>query len=115
MIGTMTEPGAPGCRSARNSSLGFSTAESPVLAHAEDAHLLGGSKAILRGAEQSEGMAPVALEAEDCVHQMLEHAGAGDGALLGDVTHQHQDGSMRLGRRGQQGGALPHLGHRARG
>ncbi len=59
-------------------------------------------------------MSPVALEAQDRVHQMLEHPGAGDGALLGDVADQHQDGAVRLGRRREQCGALPHLGHRSR-
>ena len=60
-------------------------------------------------------MVPVAFEGEHRVHQVLQHLGSGQGAVLGDVAHQHQRRAGALGPPGQQGRAAAHLAHRARG
>ena len=109
----MHEPGAPLRRSARKSSLGFSTPSSPTLAHREDPHLLGRAEAVLAGAQDAEGVAAVALERQHHVDQVLEHARPGDRALLRHVAHEHERRPVALGRGRQQRRRLPHLRHRA--
>jgi hypothetical protein len=58
------------------------------LPHLEDADLVGRPEAVLRRAEDAEGMESLAFEIEHGVDDVLEHAWARDGALLRDVTDQ---------------------------
>ncbi|CAM5701494.1 hypothetical protein SFUMM280S_00790 [Streptomyces fumanus] len=58
---------------------------------------------------------PVALEGQDDVHQVFQQAGAGDGAVLGDMAHQEGGHAALLGGADQRAGDLPDLGHAAGG
>jgi hypothetical protein len=107
MIGTITEP--------EKQLAGILHRREPGLTHAEDADLLGRAEAVLAGAQQPKALAAIALEGEHRIHQVLEHARAGDGAIFGHVAHQDQRGPVCLRRRRQQCGTLAHLSHRARG
>jgi len=57
----------------------------------------------------------VALEVQHGVYDVLEHARAGECAVLGDVADQDQAGAALLGKAGELGGAFAHLGDRAGG
>ena len=46
---------------------------------------------------------------------MLQHLGASQGAILGDMAHQQQHGAGLLGKTGERGSTFAHLGHTARG
>ena len=56
--------------------------------HLEDPELVGGAEAVLDGAQRAVEAVAVALELEHRVDHVLEHPGAGDRALLGDVTRR---------------------------
>ena len=84
-------------RSARNSADGFGTSARPAFGHLEHADLVGGAEAVLHGAQDAELVAAVAFEIEHGVDHVLEHAGPGDGAFLGDVPDQHEREAARLG------------------
>ena len=59
-------------------------------------------------------MAALAFEAQHAIDHMFEHAGAGDIAVLGDMTDQEQRGAARLGEADQLLRAGPNLTDRAR-
>ena len=65
--------------------------------HLEHADLVGGAEAVLGRAQDAEGVAAVALEIEHGVDHVLDHLGAGDLAVLGDVADEQQRGALRLG------------------
>jgi hypothetical protein len=68
-----------------------------------------GSEAVLRAAQQAIALEAIALQVEDRVHHVLQHLGAGDGALLGDVAdHEDRDASA-LGQVHQAQRALTQL------
>ena len=90
-------PGAPTGRSARNAADGFGDLGEPALAHLEDAHLVGRAEAVLDGAQHAQRVRAVALEVEHRVDQVLEHARAGERALLGDVADEEARDAARLG------------------
>ena len=54
-------------------------------------------------------MAALALEVEHRVHHVLEDARAGDGAVLGHVTHEKGADAALLGQGNQRARALPDL------
>src|SRR5438093_5206628 len=58
-------------------------------------------------------MRAVALEVEDGVDQVLEHARAGERALLGHVADEKAGDTARLRARDQQRRRLAHLSHAA--
>ena len=58
-------------------------------------------------------MVTVALEGQDGVHHVLQHAGPGQAALLGDVADEHDGRVALLGLLHQAVGALPDLHHGA--
>ena len=89
MVGTTTEPGTPGRRSARKSRLASGTPIEPALGHLEQAELVGGAEAVLDGPQQAQGVVAVALEGEHGVDHVLEHPGPGEPAVLGDVADEH--------------------------
>ena len=62
--------------------------DEPAGAHLENAHLAGRPEAVLERPDRPVAALALALEEEDAVDQVLEHAGAGDGALLGDVADE---------------------------
>ena len=65
--------------------------------HREHADLVGAAEAVLHRAQDAVLVAALALEAQHRVDHMLEHARAGDGAVLGDVADEHDRGAMLLG------------------
>ena len=81
--------------------------------HLEHADLVGGAEAVLGRAQDAEGVAAVALEVEHGVDHVLDHLGAGDLPVLGDVADEHEGGALRLGVADERlrGGA--HLADRA--
>ena len=79
-----------------------------VFGHLEHADLVGGAEAVLHRAQDAELVAAVAFEIQHRVHHVLQHARAGERAVLGDVADQRQGeiaalwpaGSARSWRRG---------------
>ena len=59
-------------------------------------------------------MAALALEIEHAIDHVLEHAGAGDLSLLGDVADEHENRAGALCEPDQLLGGAPHLGDRPR-
>ena len=90
-------PGAPRSRSDRNSSEGLATSPQPPAGHLEHADLVGGAEAILDRAQDTELVRALALEREHGIDHVLDHARAGDLAILGDVAHQDHGGARAFG------------------
>jgi hypothetical protein len=87
----------------------------PGLAHREHAQLVDRAEAVLERAQHPEAAAALALEVQHRVDHVLEHARAGDAALLGDVTDQEHGRAGFLGEAHQPRGGLAHLADRAGG
>ena len=68
-----------------------------ALGHREHADLVDGAEAVLDRTHQPEAGVGVALEIEHAVDDVLEHAGPGEAAVLGDVADQHHGAAARLG------------------
>ena len=83
------------------------------IGHLEDADLGGRPEAVLHRAQQAEMLAGVAFEIEHRVDHVLDHARAGDLAVLGDVADQHDRGAARLGVADQRLRRGAHLRDRA--
>jgi hypothetical protein len=80
-----------------------------VTGHVEAADLVGGAEPVLQGADEAQGGLPVTLEVADDVDQVFEQSGAGDRAVLRDVSDD-EDGECRLlGDPDEGGGDLAHL------
>ena len=80
----------------------------------EAADLVGRAEPVLDRTDHAQPAAGLALEAEHHVDEVLEHAGTGDRAVLGDVSDQHHGDAAGLGEPGQRGGDLLDLGDAAR-
>ena len=89
IAGTTTDPATAARRSARNSCDGSGTPASPALGHLEQAELVGRAEAVLDGPQQAQGVVALALERQHGVDDVLEHAGPGERAVLGDVADEH--------------------------
>ncbi len=109
-----TEPGLPRVASATKRAEASSTSTRPVVAHLEDADLVGRPEAVLQRAQRPVGALALALEREHAVDEVLEHARTGERALLGDVADQHDRDAARLGDAHQAPGDLAHLPDRSR-
>ena len=68
-----------------------------AIRHLEDADLVGRTEAVLHGPQDAELMAALAFEIKHRVDHVLEHTGAGDGAVLGDVADQQDGDAAALG------------------
>src|SRR5439155_1676040 len=68
----------------------------PTLPHLEHRHLVGRAEPVLDGAQHPQRMRAVSLEVEDGVDQVLEHARAGERALLGHVADEKAGDAARL-------------------
>ena len=76
---------------------------------AGQARLVDGAVAVLHGPQHAELLAALALQVEDHVHDVLQHLGPRDRAVLGHVAH-HKDGDAQgLGLVQQRRRALPDL------
>ena len=81
-------PGLPRSRSERNSSDGLATSRRPSAGHFEHADLVGRAEAVLHRAQDAELLRAFALERQHGVDHVLDHARAGDLAVLGDMADQ---------------------------
>ena len=72
-------------------------------------------KRFFRRAQRPVGALALALELQHAVDQVLEHAGTGQRAVLGDVPDEQHRGVLRLGHAHQLARDLADLGDRARG
>src|SRR5207244_12214554 len=81
----------------------------PAVAHLEDTDLVGRPKAVLLAAQNPKAVMPLALEVEDGVDNVLEHARPGDRALLVDVAHEENRDMAALRQQHQPAGALAYL------
>ena len=82
-------------------------------AHLEDADLAGRAEAVLERAQGPVRALALALEQEHAVDQVLEHARAGDRALLGDVADEDDGAPDPLRHLHHLVGRLADLGDRA--
>ena len=89
-----------------NSSDGSGTPTRPACGHLEDSELVRRPEAVLHRAQDAMRVVPVALELEHAVDEVLEHARARDGAVLGHVPDE--DGrDARLLRHAKQAPGAP--------
>jgi hypothetical protein len=88
------------------------TSTSPP-AHLEHAGLVGRAEAVLERAQRAVGPLPLALELQHAVDEVLEHARAGQRALLGDVADEQHGDVARLREPRDPVGDLAHLADRA--
>ena len=101
----------PGARvaSPTKRALASSDLDEAALAHLEHAGLVRRAEAVLERAQRAVGPLALALELQHAVDEVLEHARAGQRALLGHVAdEQHGDGA-RLGEPRDAVGDLAHL------
>ena len=75
----------------------------------EAADLVGGAVPVLDGTHEAQAGVPVALELDDDVDEVLEDAGPGDRAVLGDVADEEHRDAPGLGHLDQGGRHLAHL------
>ena len=85
-----------------------------ALGHREHAELVGGAEAVLDRAHEAEARMRVAFEVEHGVDDVLQHARAGDRALLGHVADEDDDDAALLGEARQLRRAFAHLRDAAR-
>ena len=88
--------------------------QAPV-AHFKYPQLVGRPKTIFGRPQQAVAGKAIPLKGEHRIHQVLEHLGARQHALLGHMAHEQKGGVLAFGNPGQGRSALPHLGHGARG
>ena len=69
---------------------GIRDALEPGAGHLEDAELVRRAEAVLRGAQHAVRVVAVALELEHAVDEVLEHARAGDRAVLRHVADEEE-------------------------
>ena len=81
-----------------------------VAGEVEAADLVDRAEAVLDRPDHPQPGAALALEVQHHVDEVLEHPGAGDAAVLGDVADQHGGDVLGLGHPDQRGGDLLDLG-----
>ena len=82
-------PTSPGSLRPKSAD-GSGTPTSPVAGHLEHAELVRRAEAVLRRPQDAVGVVAVALELEHAVDEVLEHARAGDRAVLGHVADEER-------------------------
>src|SRR5687768_14034801 len=85
-----------------------------LLAHDEEAHLVGCTEAVLDRAYDPEAAADVAFEVEHGVNHMLEHARPRERTFLSDMADQQRRDVARFRKARELSGTLAHLTHGAR-
>ena len=88
---------------------GVGNAFQPALGHGEDAEFVDRAEAVLECADQSETGMRVALEVQDGVDDVFEHARPRERAVLGDVADEYERRSTLLGVPCQLRRAFAHL------
>ena len=89
-------------------------ADEPRAGHLEDAELVRRAEAVLRRAQDAVRVVAVALELEHAVDEVLEHARAGDRAVLGHVADEDRRDARLLRDAQQPGRRLAHLARPSR-
>ena len=87
--------------------------DQPAAGHLEHAGLVGRAEAVLERAQRAVRALALALELQHAVDEVLEHARAGQRALLGDVADEQHGDVARLGEPRDAVGDLAHLADRA--
>ena len=64
----------------------------PRTTHLEYADFIGRAETVFDRLQNPEAVAPVTLKIDNCVNHMLQNTRAGDLALFGDTSDQHQRG-----------------------
>ena len=82
--------------------------------HLEHAELVRRTEAVLDRPEDAMGVVAVAFELQDAVDEVLEHARAGDRAVLRHMADEEGGDAVLLRDAQQAARSLPHLRHRAR-
>ncbi len=82
--------------------------------HLEDPQFVRGAEAVLGGAQGAIEAVAVALELQHSVDHVLEHARAGDRALLGDVADEEDGRAGGLGQAEEAARRFAHLADAAR-
>ncbi len=81
--------------------------------HLEHADLIGRTKAVFHRAQDAELLRAFAFERQHRIDHVLDHARAGDLAVLGDVADQDDGGAGFLRKPNERLRGRPHLRHRA--
>ncbi len=84
-----------------------------LVGHAEHAQFVDRAETILHRPQQAQATVGLALEIQHGIDHMLQHARAGQRALLGDVADQEDRRAALFGEAHQQRRTLAHLGHAA--
>ena len=91
------------------SSDGIGHADQPLAGHLEDADLVRRAEAVLDGPQDPVLVVAVALELEHAVDEVLEHARAGDGAVLRHVADEDRRDAVLLRHAQESSGGLSDL------
>src|SRR6185436_8439457 len=89
---------------------GLRNADEPGSRHLENPELVRRAEAVLRRAQDAVRLVTIALELEHAVDEMLEHAWAGDRAVLGHVADEERRHVRLLGHTQQARSGLANLG-----
>ena len=85
-----------------------------LLGHGEYAQLVDSAEAVLLPTEGTEARVVPPLQQDGAVDHVLQHFGASQGTVLGNVPHQEQHRAGAFGKPGEKRRAFAHLGHTAR-
>jgi ABC-type uncharacterized transport system permease subunit len=97
---TITQlPGTGSAVLAQKDRAGVAHALQALFGHRKHADLVHRAKAVLDGAHQAEAAVRVALKVQHRVHHVLQHARAGQRALLGHMADQHHQVPLALAAR----------------
>ena len=86
----------------------------PITAHLKDADLIGRPIPVLHRAQHARAHPLLALKIQHRVDHVLQHLGASDGAVLGDVADEHQRHAHALAELDEHARDLAQLRHAAR-
>ena len=99
---------------AQKNGAGVTHAFEASFGHGKHANFIDRPKPVLDGAHQPETAVGIAFKIEHGIHHMLQHTGPRQRAFFGHVADQHNAHTAGLGCPREVGGALTHLGDRAR-
>ena len=106
--------GDPAATVGKKQVRGVGHTDETTVGHLEQAQLARRPEAVLGGAQQAQGVVTVALERQHRVDGVLELAGTGERAVLGDVADEHDGDAAALGLDDELLRAGAHLRRRAR-
>ena len=86
----MTEPGRAAGALGEKEARRVRDLGQALLSHLEHADLVGRAEAVLDGAQEAVRVVLLPFEVQHGVHEVLEDARPGDGAVLGHVAHEER-------------------------